>query len=539
MRAPRDLRDIKVDLDMDDTDSRSPPQSPFNKSTFRKLRRLLRHANRRHLAILSIFAFLVFLTFRSTKSIVSSSSWSSSGIFACPSTRPLSTAITLPPTPPTAPLSQTWDILRSIYDAHPPKPSYMPHPVHESDLGFPTHEMLKDMVNITETDAYASRIEHESVVRHLPPYPEALFQGRGIVMLAGGKYSEFAATALGMLREVGSQLPVEVWMKNRAEEKEGWCEELEKEGMVCKRLQDYMDMSMLSHPYQWKIFTIVFSSFQEVIFLDADDIPIRNPDVIFDSAIYRDKGAILWPDYWKHTGSPWLPYIIGINDEASDMLQEEKSAESGQLVWDKERHWKSLCLAAYYNYYGPQYYFTLINSGWAGWGDKDTFPTALKALDEPYHQVSQEIVTVFISGTVRGIGMVQADPTNETNSKPMFLHSNIVKWSMRDFLCVGCSALDGSTGMISHIEDPSSPINSHMLEGKRVFSTDQLPDIGMDAEPLIWEVMESLACRSVWGNKQVCQQARDHMTRTFGYQFKSSWIASLLGYGDRVCATRP
>lgn len=163
---------------------------------------------------------------------------------------------------------------------------------------------------------------------------------------------------------------------------------------------------------------------------------------------------------------------------------------------------------------------------------------ALKALEEPYYQIHQEIVTVFVTGTVLGIGMVQADPTNETNSKPMFLHSNIIKWSMRDFNCLGCWALDAVGGSISHIENPSSPIQKLLLEHKRIFAEDQLIDMGMDPEPLIWKVMEQLACRSVWGNIQLCGQAREHMTTAFGYQFKASWMAKLLGYGDRICAAQ-
>ncbi|MCJ1476276.1 hypothetical protein MMC13_004942 [Lambiella insularis] len=530
MRAPPDLQDIKVDLEMVMRDEPSPPHSPFNKNILRRIRRLL-GTNRRHLATLSVFLFLLFITFRSTKNIQSYTPWQTATVFTCSSTGSVAT----PPPRNTTQLAETWDTLRSIYDAHPPTPSYMPHPVHESDLDFPTKEALKTLVNTSEADAYATRIAHEAVVRHLPAYPENAFEGRGVVMLAGGKYSEFAATALGMLREVGSRLPVEVWMKDHSEEKEGWCAELEQEGMVCRRLSDYMDMSALPMPYQWKIFTMLFSSFEEMIFLDADDMPIRNPDVIFDSPVYRENGAILWPDYWKHSGSSWLPYVLGMSDEQSDMLQDEQSAESGQVVWHKKWHWKSLCLAAYYNYFGPPYYFTLINSGWAGWGDKDTFPMALKALQEPYYQINHEIVTVFVTDTVQGIGMVQADPANETNSEPMFLHSNIIKWSMRDFLCLGCWALGGE---ISHLENPSSPINKLLLEDRRIFAEDQLPDIGMDPEPLIWKVMEQLACRSVWGNKQVCEQARQHMTKTFGYQFKASWMAKLLGHGDRVCASR-
>ena len=237
-------------------------------------------------------------------------------------------------------MANIWGNLQTIFDAHPSHPNRLPQPRHASDQDFPTKEQLKHFLNITESEAHATRVEHAAVVRHIPPYPEDLFSGRGVVTLAGGKFSEYAATALGMLREVGSTLPVEVWMKDRTEEKEGWCAELEKEGMVCRRLSDYMDLSTLPVPYQWKVFVMLFSSFEELIFLDADNMPIKNPDGIFESKVYRDTGAILWPDYWKHTGTPWLPFVIGISDEASEMLQEERSVESGQLVWDKRRHWK-------------------------------------------------------------------------------------------------------------------------------------------------------------------------------------------------------
>ena len=245
-----------------------------------------------------------------------------------------------PPARDNAPISKTWETLHSLFDSHPPKPDSVTPPKHPSDLDFPFKDGLKDMLNITSSEAHSTRIEHMSVVRHIPPYPEDLFAGKGIIMLAGGKYSEFAVTSLGMLRAVGSTLPVEVWMKDKSEELEGWCAELAKDGMACRRLQDYMDVSVLSHPYQWKVFVMLFSSFEEFIFLDADDMPIRNPDVIFDSEIYRKHGAILWPDYWKHTGSPWLPYIIGLTDERSNKLEGTRTAESGQVVWDKRQHWK-------------------------------------------------------------------------------------------------------------------------------------------------------------------------------------------------------
>ena len=297
-------------------------------------------ANRRHLAIVFLFVFISLVCFHSVRRYGESSSSAPTSLFGCPSNR------TNPGPVPTISskahlrLTETWSALHKLFAGHPPHPSTLPQPKHESDLGFPTKEQLKHLLNISDSEAHLTRIEHTAVLRHIVPFPEDVFHGRGIVTLAGGRYSEFAAIALGMLREVGSRLPVEVWVKDRSEENKNWCDEIAKEGMVCRRLSDYMDLSAVPLPYQWKAFVMLFSSFEEILFLDADSIPIKNPDAVFESKVYHDTGAVLWPDYWKHTGSPWLPYAIGISDGASEMLQDERSVESGQIVWNKHRHWK-------------------------------------------------------------------------------------------------------------------------------------------------------------------------------------------------------
>ena len=162
----------------------------------------------------------------------------------------------------------------------------------------------------------------------------------------------------------------------------------------------------------------------------------------------------------------------------------------------------------------------------------------MRALDESFFQVSRDIITVFVDGTALGIGMVQADPANETHTMPMFLHSNIVKWSMREFLCVACPAINTHDNYITHLENENSPINKNLREGKRIFAPGQLAEHGMDPEPLIWRVMEHTACSSVWGTSQACKQTRDHMSRTFGFKFTSSRFASLFGY-HQVCTVDP
>ena len=337
---PQPLQDIEVDLEMPAGHDPLLPLSPFTRTTYRSIRRLLRSSNVRHLIFLIVVACILLATFQGTRRISFHSFWEPKELFSCSSVRSNPHSIQVPTAPDTISIVKVWSELHELFNKHKPHPEQIPQPPHLSNSDFPTKEQLKDIVKFTDTDAYFSRIQHEAVLRNLPAYPENLFKGRGIVMLAGGKYSEYAATALGMLREVGSQLPVEVWMKDRTEVKEGWCEELETEGIACRLLEDYMSMAALPRPYQWKVVTMLFSSFREILFLDADDMPVRNPDSVFEAQHYKDKGVILWPDYWKHTGTPWLPYILGVTDQASEIFQDEQSVESGQMVWDKERHWK-------------------------------------------------------------------------------------------------------------------------------------------------------------------------------------------------------
>lgn len=261
----------------------------------------------------------------------------------CKSTRAsLAQSIPTLQSPDTAVLSKIWEKLQQIFHAHPPQPLTLGQPKFHTGGVFPDSELIRYQLNISAYDAQATRSSHEEVINKLLPYVDGLFSGRGIVMLAGGRYSGYAATGLGMLRELGSTLPVEVWMKDEKEDRVGWCKELAQEGMACRRMSDYMDVSFMEHGYQLKVNSILLSSFEQVLFLDADNVPVRNPDGIFDSKSFTDTGVVLWKDYWKHSGSPVLPYVLGLTDGASEILiqEEEKTVESGQLMWDKKRQWK-------------------------------------------------------------------------------------------------------------------------------------------------------------------------------------------------------
>lgn len=264
-------------------------------------------------------------------------------LLACDTPRArLSKSITVPREASIPLLSETWKSLRDIFDAHPPQPLTLKKETFKTAEQFPDIDLIKNHTALSLADAEATRLSHVEVIKKLPSYPASVFSGRGIIMLAGGRYSDYAATGLGMLREINCRLPIEVWMKDEKEEKAGWCDELRDEGMVCRRVSDYMDVSKIEHGYQLKISSILFSSFEQILFLDGDNIPVTKPDKVFDSKGFIDTGVVLWMDYWRHTGSPFLPYVLGLTQEASDILIQEqnKTVESGQLMWDKKRHWK-------------------------------------------------------------------------------------------------------------------------------------------------------------------------------------------------------
>ncbi len=252
----------------------------------------------------------------------------------------VSNPIGLPKTSDVGLLSATWIGLESNFKAHPPHPKELPKIAFQTGYDMPSWELIQNHTNLSAEDAQFSRASHAEVLKKLPEYPKKAYSGRGLIMLAGGRYNMYAATALGVIRQTGSKLPIEVWMNDTAEEKEGWCDELAREGMVCKWLSDYAGVEARQQGYQLKVMTMMFSSFEQFLFLDADNQSIKNPDTIFDSNSFVDTGAILWPDYWGHTGAPYLPYVVGLSDEASDLFREDRTVESGQIVWDKKRHWK-------------------------------------------------------------------------------------------------------------------------------------------------------------------------------------------------------
>ncbi|MFO1500612.1 MAG: glycosyltransferase family 9 protein [Verrucomicrobiota bacterium] len=86
-----------------------------------------------------------------------------------------------------------------------------------------------------------------------------------------------------MLREVGCQLPVQLWHEGAAEMDERMIRLMERLGVECVDASQFQSR----HPrrmgggWELKSYAILHSRFEEVLFLDADNVPVRDPTYLF------------------------------------------------------------------------------------------------------------------------------------------------------------------------------------------------------------------------------------------------------------------
>lgn len=269
--------------------------------------------------------------------------------------------------------------------------------------------------NVQESQRRAT----DDCIAALPSYPGGRV-GRGIVIAGGGRYFPAAYVSVRVLRHVGCELPIEVW--HLAGEMDASMRHLlQPLGVRCVDA----DAVARRHPFrfaegywwkgwQLKPFSIVHSSFREVLFLDADCYPVRDPAFLFDWSGYRAHGSIFWPDL--PSSSCVFPANLWPVFGAAPV--ECRPFESGQLAVDKARCWRELHLTLHYNAQADYMYRLL-------WGDKDTFLLAWRRLGRAYAMMEAD--SVWDTHTI-----VQHDD----GGSPLFLHRCRDKWRLApaDFL---------------------------------------------------------------------------------------------------------
>lgn len=286
---------------------------------------------------------------------------------------------------------------------------------------------------------------------------------RGLVSTAGGLYLPVFVISLRMLRQTGSTLPVEVFLADYEEYEEYICENtLPSLNATCIVLSDIFDEVPNSADiakYQFKVFAMIFSSFENILFLDADAFPIHDPELLFSSELFQTHGLISWPDFWASSVSP---FFYNITQQELPSMEDRASSEAGELLLSKKTHQRSLLLATYYNYYGPSHYYALLSQGAPGEGDKETFLSAASVLNESFYAVSESVQAVGHTkndGGIDGSAMIQYDPIEDFNltqhdlwrikdpsvakpPRPFFIHAHFPKFNPATILQPGSPAKD-------------------------------------------------------------------------------------------------
>src|SRR5262249_41696505 len=153
-------------------------------------------------------------------------------------------------------------------------------------------------------------------------------------------------------------------------------------------------------------YAVLHSSFREVLWLDADDVPVRNPEFLFETPEYREHGAVFWPDYeryepdhpmWEFTG---VPYRDGPEGQA------------GEILVDKDRCARALALTMWFNHHHRFFYQHMS-------GDKDSWRFAWHKLGQSY------AMPPFPVQSLRGT-MCEHDFSGQR----LFQHRNFLKWEL-------------------------------------------------------------------------------------------------------------
>jgi len=250
-------------------------------------------------------------------------------------------------------------------------------------------------------------------------YPKDKFARKGIVICGGGKYAHLAWIAISNLRDLGCSLPIELWYKGVIELNSLQVREFEKLGFVtCHNTESISYKPRIVNGWEMKPFSILFSSFEEVLLMDADNIAIRDPSYLFNYLEYQKTGAIFWPDL--PTGKDWIPKDSWEAARISESNRKLPPFESGQILVDKSKCWKALWLTMHLNEYSDFWYEYV-------YGDKDTFKLA-------WHKLNQEYAMPTKDSKWHSPAIIQHDLSNSA----VFYHCCQGKKQLKDARKIGC-----------------------------------------------------------------------------------------------------
>ena len=212
--------------------------------------------------------------------------------------------------------------------------------------------------------------------------------GKSIVTSCYGGELPSAWVMLQELKRLKNTLPIEIFHKpGELTTKQIQLLESVDPGLVkVKTIQgdpkNFISKYGHSHGWSCKIYSLYESEYEENLWIDADNCPIRNPTFLFYDDEYKAKGSLFWRDIMSvdsadtfcQAGPVWKVFNIPYNDS--------ELCDSGQLVINKNKCALQFGFLKFYADNCEVYY----NFG----GDKETFRLAWQRVAvlqgwRPYH----------------------------------------------------------------------------------------------------------------------------------------------------------
>ncbi|KAF1326940.1 Pantothenate synthetase, partial [Globisporangium splendens] len=248
----------------------------------------------------------------------------------------------------------------------------------------------------------------------------------GILIVIYPKLIPSAYAIVRTLRAQNCKLPIEFWYRR---------DELSLRHPTLELIEDQYGPVVFraihdqrATGFATKISAIMNSDFDNILFLDADNFPVKDPTYLFELPEYKTYGAIFWPDFWHPGHTIFNIHETSLLWQLVDMpFVDMFEQESGQLLINKKRNALALELMQFYTFHRPNHFekFRLAH------GDKDLFRLAWLKTNTPFHFIKYPpgVAGKLQNETFCGMTMVQRDPRGDV----LFLHRNAKKLTGRKF----------------------------------------------------------------------------------------------------------
>ncbi|GMF20804.1 unnamed protein product [Phytophthora fragariaefolia] len=272
---------------------------------------------------------------------------------------------------------------------------------------------LNSLVDSTTTEQWAAQATDHQEVAARPM--------NGVLMVMYPNLLLSIYGTIRVLRSYNCSLPIELWFL----ESEMGTKPLVESQLIRSLVTEYGPISLHGIAssnvvgFNTKIYALSQSKLDQVLYLDSDNTPVKDPTYLFTTPEFVDSGAIFWPDFWQPVNT-----IFNINEETLlweyvgiryvNMFEQE----SGQLLIDLRRAAAALKVLQLFAFQEPNLFqeLKLVH------GDKDLYRLAWLKTNTPFHMIETPAAAAGMMNGDQfcGITMVQHDSEGEI----LFLHHN-------------------------------------------------------------------------------------------------------------------